>query len=361
MQVERLIVGLGERSYPIVIGQGTLDSLGEELKRVSFPRQVAVVSNQTVAPLYLERVQKLLGAAGFQVLSINLPDGEEYKTLAVFETVMTQLIEGGADRSSGIIALGGGVIGDLAGFAAATYLRGVPLVQIPTTLLSQVDSSVGGKTGVNHALGKNLIGAFYQPRLVLIDVSVLETLAMRDLKAGLAEVVKYGVIHDAGFLDWLSKSSSALLRRDPNALILAVKRSCQIKANIVENDETESSLRAVLNFGHTFGHAIEHLAGYGRYRHGEAVAIGMLVAARVSFGLGFCSAQDVDYLRSLLQALDLPVEIPDFSLQDYLSAMRRDKKVLQGRLRMVLNRGLGQCLIQEIADPEAVFSSLLDH
>jgi len=356
---DRLNVGLADRSYQIVIGHDCLVTLAAELDRIAFPRKLAVVTNSTVGPLYLDKVVDLLSGAGYSVASVTIPDGEEFKTLSVMESVITELIEAGCDRSSGLIALGGGVVGDLAGYAAASYLRGIPFVQIPTTLLAQVDSSVGGKTGVNHKLGKNLIGAFYQPRLVLIDVAVLMTLDDRDLRAGLAEVVKYGVIHDETFLDWLASSVTELLHRDAAVLIRAIKKSCQIKANIVENDEKESSLRAILNYGHTFGHAIEQLAGYGRFRHGEAVSVGMLVAAEIARQKGFCSQDDVQRLRSLLLSFQLPVEIPEFPLQDYLAAMGRDKKVQQGRLRMVLNRGLGQCMIEEIDDPEALFASLL--
>jgi len=358
-ELEKIQVGLGERSYSILIGCRVLPALVAELNRIGFPRRIALVTNTTVADLYADQVVQILGSAGFASELITIPDGEEFKTLSVMEDVLGQLIAKGFDRSSGIIALGGGVVGDLAGFAAAVYLRGVPFVQVPTTLLAQVDSSVGGKTAVNHALGKNLIGAFYQPQLVLIDVDFLKTLPDRELVAGLAEVVKYGVIRDQVFFTWLEKNYSALLGKEPRALIEAIKKSCQIKANIVENDEKESGLRAILNFGHTFGHAVEQLAGYGIFRHGEAVALGMLVAARLAQSRDLCSAEDVRRIFDLLTAFGLPTRLPDFSLVDYLAAMGRDKKVQGGTLRMVLNRGIGACLVQPIADPEASFAPLL--
>jgi len=257
-----------------------------------------------------------------------------------------------------LLALGGGVVGDLAGFVAATFLRGIPFVQIPTTLLAQVDSSVGGKTGVNHPLGKNLIGAFYQPRLVLIDVTTLATLSSRDYHAGFAEVVKYGVIRDQTFFSELVENAGKLCEHDPAALVTAIKKSCQIKADIVERDEREDGLRAILNYGHTFGHAIENLAGYGEYRHGEAVAIGMVVAAQISATLGLCTPREVEVIRQLLLDFKLPVIVPEYSAEKLLEAIGRDKKVHSGLLRMVLNRGIGDFEIRSIADPGALFSGL---
>jgi len=357
--MEILNVGLGDRSYPIWIGEGTLNNLPDMLDQVKFPRKVAVVSNPTVAALYADPVGALLGKAGCTVARVDIPDGESFKNLEVFGQVITTLIEEGFDRQCGLIALGGGVVGDLTGFVAASYLRGVPFIQIPTTLLSQVDSSVGGKTAVNHPLGKNLIGAFYQPKGVLIDVNTLQTLDKREFASGMAEVVKYGVIRDRQFFDWLISAGDALRKLDSAPLIHAVKKSCQIKANIVENDEKESHLRAILNFGHTFGHAIENLSGYGEVKHGEAVAIGMMVAARIAEKRSLCVASDVKALGDLLETFGLPVSVPDFSLEDYLAAMSRDKKVAAGKLRLVLNLGIGDCRLVDEPDPRGTFGDVL--
>ncbi len=356
---EELWVGLGARSYPIWIGAGILGRLAEALSKAEFPKRIAVVSNLTVASLYSELLLSQLRVAGYQVELIQLPDGEQFKTLETLNLLFEALIRGNYDRHSGLIALGGGVIGDMVGFAAATYLRGVPFVQVPTTLLAQVDSSVGGKTAVNHPLGKNLIGAFYQPRHVHIDVDTLTSLPPRELSAGLAEVVKYGVICDREFFGWLRQNGQALLSLDPSVLAVAVKRSCQIKANVVESDEKESSLRAILNYGHTFGHAVETLSGYGQCRHGEAVAIGMVVAAELSRRLGRCEAADVAAIKSLLVSFKLPVYPPSFSLDAYLEAMGRDKKVKDGRLRFILNLGIGDCEFSDITDPEPLFAAIL--
>ncbi len=354
-----LLIDLGDRSYPIRIGANTLSDLGSELLDIHFPKQVAVISNEKVANLYGKIVSDSLSSAGFSVLNINLPDGEEYKNLQTLETIYDALIAAHFDRGSGLIALGGGVIGDMVGFAAATFLRGIPFVQVPTTLLAQVDSSVGGKTAVNHPLGKNLIGAFYQPELVLIDVATLKTLEPREVSAGLAEVVKYGVIRDQEFFSWLEKNVPALLNLDEAKLIHAIKRSCEIKADIVEVDEKEGSIRAILNFGHTFGHAIEALAGYGEWKHGEAVAVGMIVASKIAQQKGLCDAEDLARLESLLRAMKLPVNPPQFPLEDYILAMQRDKKVKQGTLTLVLNQGIGQVVLQKIPDIESVFSATL--
>jgi 3-dehydroquinate synthase len=358
--LEKIVVGLEERSYPIWIGEGILDDLGSALEACSFPRKIAVVTNPTVGELYAERVLDSLAGEGFEPTLITIPDGEQFKSLTTLETIYDALIRKGFDRFTGLLALGGGVIGDITGFAAATFLRGVPFVQVPTTLLAQVDSSVGGKTGVNHPLGKNLIGAFYQPRHVHIDVSTLATLPEREFAAGMAEVIKYGIIRDRAFFDWLKITGQDLARLVPSALIHAVKRSCQIKANVVEIDEREGSLRAILNFGHTFGHAVETLAGYGEFRHGEAVAIGMIVAATVSHQLRLCSQENIDEIRNLLAVFNLPVLPPPFPLQDYLTAMGRDKKVKGGVLRLVLNQGIGDCLIQKVENAEGVFSDALN-
>lgn len=357
--LERLVVGLDDRAYPIWIGHGILDRLGEALQAVTFPKKVAIVTNSAIADHYGDLVQQALVETGFAVTTIILPDGEEHKNFITLQKIFDQLIEQGFDRSSGLLALGGGVIGDMVGFAAAIFLRGIAFAQVPTTLLSQVDSSVGGKTAVNHPLGKNLIGAFYQPRHVHIDVATLATLPSREFAAGMAEVVKYGIICDKDFFNVLSEQREALCQQDPEALIRVVKKSCQIKANVVEIDEKESSFRAILNFGHTFGHAVEALAGYGAYRHGEAVAIGMVVAAEISSRLDLCSPQDVTAIKELLISFGLPVDPPAYSVADYIQAMQRDKKVSEGVLRLVLNRGIGDCLIQEVPGLDALLTDTL--
>lgn len=359
MELIKLGVGLGERSYPIWIGGGILARLPEALQAVNFPNKVAVVTNPLVKLLYGQQVTDALEAAGYDHHLIVLPDGEEHKNWTVLQTIFDELIAQRFDRHSGLVALGGGVTGDMAGFAAATFLRGIPYVQVPTTLLSQVDSSVGGKTAINHPQGKNLIGAFYQPRHVHIDVDTLQSLDSREFAAGMAEVIKYGIIRDKCFFEWLVENRGALQKRDTRALIGAVKKACQIKANIVEIDEKESGLRAVLNLGHTFGHAVENLSGYRTFRHGEAVAIGMFVIAHISHQLGLCSADDVEAIRQLLQAFELPVLPPEYPLDAYLDAMQRDKKVQKGKLRLVLNKGIGDCLVREVAEPAALFAAAL--
>jgi len=351
-------VALGERSYPIEIGVGNFNGIASALDAVQFPRRVGVVTNPTVGDLYGEVLVTALSAGGRQVSVVQVPDGEQYKTLSTLESLYDTLIEWRFDRHCGLVALGGGVIGDLTGFAAATYLRGVPFVQVPTTLLAQVDSSVGGKTGVNHPQGKNLIGAFYQPRHVHIDVATLRTLPAREYAAGLAEVVKYGVIRDAGFFAWMESNRQALTERRAEVLQHAVMVSCQIKANVVESDENEQGLRAILNYGHTFGHAVETLSGYGVIRHGEAVAIGMVMAARTSQRLGLCSAAEVARLIDLLQGLALPVTPPDFAPEEYLAVMRHDKKVREGALRLVLNHGIGHADLHQVEDPDQLLTPL---
>lgn len=357
--IEKITVPLGNRSYPILIGADILDTIGQRLLEVDFPRRVAVVSNPLVGGIYGDIVEQSLAAAGIEFLSIRVPDGEEYKTLKTLEIIYDNLIENNFDRGTGLIALGGGVIGDMVGFAAATFLRGVPFVQVPTTLLAQVDSSVGGKTAVNHSLGKNLIGAFYQPSMVLVDVNTLTTLDPREVAAGMAEVVKYGVIKDADFFCWLEKEYKALQSCQTDALVKAVKRSCQIKADIVEVDEKEGSIRAYLNYGHTFGHAIEALSGYGQWKHGEAVAIGMVVAAKISEKRGLCQQEDVQRITHLLQFLNLPVVPPDYSLDEYVTAMQRDKKVKKGTLTLVLNEGIGDVQMTQVSDIKDIFAEIL--
>lgn len=357
--MEQVTVGLGARSYPIWIGHELLPQLPAALDAVNFPRRIGIVTNTTVGALCGDAVFAVLRAGERQVSVMQLPDGEQYKTLATLESIYDTLIEWRFDRYCGLLALGGGVIGDLTGFAAATYLRGIPFVQLPTTLLAQVDSSVGGKTGVNHPQGKNLIGAFYQPRHVHIDVALLATLPAREYAAGLAEVVKYGIIRDAAFFAWLEKERGALANRSTAALETAVMRSCQIKADVVESDENEQGLRAILNYGHTFGHAVETLAGYGMVRHGEAVAIGMVLAARTAARLGLGSQNDVARISALLKAFDLPVDPPAFPAEDYLAVMRHDKKAREGGVRLVLNQGIGLATLLEVDAPLELLQELL--
>jgi 3-dehydroquinate synthase len=333
-----ITVELGERSYPIVIGSGLLGG-GFDLAAYIAGPDCLVVTNETVEPLYLEALAANLD--GKQMRAISLPDGEAYKTLETVEDILDTLIEGGANRDTTVIALGGGVVGDIAGFAAACYMRGVDFIQVPTTLLAQVDSSVGGKTGVNHASGKNLIGAFHQPRAVLIDTDTLTTLPDRELKAGLAEVIKYGAIVDADFFAWLEANVEALLARDAQALAAAIRRSCELKAEIVAEDERESGRRAILNFGHTFGHAIERCQGYGEWLHGEAVAAGMVMAAQLSAG----DRTLAERIGNLLERAGLPTRPPAVAAHDLLTAMGMDKKVQQKRLRFVLLRGLGEAFV----------------
>ena len=330
MAVSRTLkVDLGERSYPLVIGR---ELLGGAYELTSHVRGDAcfVVSNETVAPLYLDTLTGSLGAKTID--SVILPDGEAHKTLATLSQVLDALVSAKASRDTTLIALGGGVVGDIAGFAASCYMRGVGFIQVPTTLLAQVDSSVGGKTGVNHAEGKNLIGAFYQPQCVLIDTATLDTLPDRELSAGLAEVIKYGAIADVDFLDWLDANMDRLLDRDSEALAHAISRSCELKAEIVAEDEREAGRRAILNFGHTFGHAIERCQGYGDWLHGEAVAAGMLMAAELS-GL---EAADVARLRELVRRARLPVTPPVIGADAMLGAMGLDKKAVGSQLRFVL-------------------------
>ncbi|MBF0143095.1 MAG: 3-dehydroquinate synthase [Magnetococcales bacterium] len=335
---------LGERSYDILIGDGLLETVGERLAPLLRGRQAAVVTNTTVAPLYLERVTRSLAAAGFTVLPIVLADGEETKDWRHWQQVIDRLLEARCERTTALIALGGGVVGDLTGFVAATFLRGVPFVQLPTTLLSQVDASVGGKTGINHPLGKNLIGAFYQPRLVMIDLATLESLPRRELVAGMAEVIKYGIIRDAGFFQLLEERIDQLLNLERTTLGEVIHRCTAIKAEVVAADERESGARALLNLGHTFGHAIESLSGYGRWLHGEAVAAGTVVAADLSQRLGLCGEGDVARIRDLLRRTGLPVTIPAFPTPAYLESMSRDKKVEAGRIRFILVEAIGRAI-----------------
>ncbi len=334
MTTRTINVELGERSYPIVIGSGLLGG-NFDLNEYLAGGDCLIVSNETVAPIYLDKLKANLAHSAAR--TIELPDGEEHKTVETASLVLDALVASGANRDTTVIALGGGVVGDIAGFAAACYLRGVAFIQVPTTLLAQVDSSVGGKTGVNHPQGKNLIGAFHQPQIVLIDTSTLSTLPPRELRAGLAEVIKYGAIADAGFFAWLEENIAALLELEPAAVAYAVQRSCELKADIVAEDEREAGRRALLNFGHTFGHAIEHCLGYGEWLHGEAVAAGMAMAAELS---GIDSGE-LDRLQNLLAATGLPANPPNVGGQAMLDAMGMDKKVLKKQLRFVLLSELG--------------------
>ncbi len=335
-----LNVDLGERSYPITIGAAVLADPALLNQHIA-GRKVAIVTNTTVAPLYLEQVAAPLRAAGRDVLEIVLPDGEEHKTWVSLMQVFDALLAHKCDRKTTLVALGGGVIGDLTGFAAASYMRGVPFVQIPTTLLSQVDSSVGGKTGINHPLGKNMIGAFYQPRAVLADTGTLDTLPGRELSAGLAEVIKHGAIIDAPFFDWIEQNIVKLMARDVAALTHAIARSCEIKADVVRQDEREGGLRAILNFGHTFGHAIEAGLGYGEWLHGEAVGCGMVMAADLSQRLGYIDAAAVARIRNLVAAAGLPVRAPDLGTARWLELMEVDKKNEGGAIKFILLKPLG--------------------
>ena len=340
-----LRVDLGERSYPIMIGQSLLANSKLIAEAVTGER-AAIVTNTVVGPLYLDVVSQSLRAAGKRVTEIVLPDGEEEKTWENLQRIYDGLLREQCDRKTTVIALGGGVVGDMAGFAAATYMRGVPFVQVPTTLLAQVDSSVGGKTGINHPLGKNMIGAFYQPVAVIADTTALDTLAKREVQAGLAEVIKYGLIRDLPFFDWLERNIDALLRRDAAALAYAVQRSCENKAEVVAADEREEhGERALLNLGHTFGHAIEAGLGYGVWLHGEAVAAGMVIASRVSQAMGMLNEADVARIVTLLQRAGLPVIAPDLGLERYIDLMGLDKKVAGGTIRFILLRAIGSAFL----------------
>lgn len=329
------------RSYSIHIGQGLLSRMDLLLPHLP-GKKAAIVTNTTIAPLYLEKLRNALAEHHVETFAIILPDGEQYKNWETLNLIFDALLEHRCERRTPLIALGGGVIGDLTGFAAATYLRGVPFIQIPTTLLAQVDSSVGGKTGINHPLGKNMIGAFYQPQLVLTDSATLNTLPDRELRAGIAEVIKYGLIHDADFFDWLEHHMQRLLAREPEAMNYAIRHSCEIKAEIVSLDERESGLRALLNLGHTFGHAIENAMGYGAWLHGEAVAAGTLMAADLSWRLQRITAQEVNRIRCLFEHTGLPVKGPRITPERYLESMQLDKKVKEGTIRFILLDGIGK-------------------
>ena len=346
-----ITVDLGARSYPIVIGSGLLDG-GFDLSTYVVGGDCLIVSSETIAPLYLDALKANLG--GKSITSINLADGEAHKTVATMESVLDKLVENSANRDTTLIALGGGVVGDITGFAAACYMRGVAFIQVPTSLLAQVDSSVGGKTGVNHSQGKNLIGAFHQPQIVLVDTDTLATLPDRELKAGLAEVIKYGAIADVEFFAWLETNADALLARDAEALGYAVRRSCELKAEVVAEDEREAGRRAILNFGHTFGHAIEHCQGYGEWLHGEAVAAGMVMAAMLSD----IDRDDVARLIDLIRKVGLPAKPPAIGVDAMRKAMSMDKKVLGKQLRFVLLEKLGAAYLSSDVDADRLSLTL---
>ena len=355
--IQTLTVQLAERSYPIHIGVGVLnraDLLLPHLKQ----KKVVIVSNTTVAPLYLDRLRSTLEKAGISVLPVILPDGERYKTWETLNLIFDSLLGAHCERSTTLIALGGGVIGDMGGFAAACYQRGMPFIQVPTTLLSLVDSSVGGKTAINHPLGKNMIGAFYQPKLVLADIATLDTLPDRELRAGLAEVIKYGLIRDHEFFVWLEANMESLLAREREALAYAVYRSCENKAEVVAADERESGERALLNIGHTFGHAIETGLGYGEWLHGEAIAAGTLIAAELSKRLGWIDGASVARIESLFLRAGLPVYGAPLGATRYLELMRHDKKVQDGKLRLVLLSDIGKGVIFDAADEEMIMAAI---
>ncbi len=357
--MKSLLVKLGERSYPIYIGSGLLHQDELWLKHIR-SKQVVIVTNETIAPLYLESVTDKL--SGLQVETVILPDGEQFKTLEIMNRIFDVMLENRFSRNATLIALGGGVIGDIGGFAAACYQRGVPFIQIPTTLLAQVDSSVGGKTGVNHALGKNMIGAFYQPQCVLADTDVLETLEDRQLSAGIAEVIKYGLIRDKAFFGWLENNLDALLERDKQALSYAIERSCVNKAEVVAEDEKESGIRAILNLGHTFGHAIETGSGYGVYLHGEAVSIGTCQAADLSRRMGLIDDEAVDKIISIFQKARLPVLPPrELDSNRFIQLMSVDKKNVDGKIRLILLESIGSATLPTDVDQQLLEATLNEY
>ncbi|APV49125.1 3-dehydroquinate synthase [Betaproteobacteria bacterium GR16-43] len=357
MTGEPLRVELGERSYPIHIGAGLLSEPALFAPHLRGGRAV-IVTNEVVGPLYAATLERTLAAAGAKSFTLAIPDGEAHKDWKSLDGIFQGLLAGGADRGTVLVALGGGVVGDVAGFAAATYQRGVPFIQVPTTLLAQVDSSVGGKTAINHALGKNMVGAFHQPLAVVTDTATLATLPPRELSAGLAEVVKHAFIADAGFLEWMEGNAKRLVARDAGALAYAIRRSCEIKAAVVAADERETGVRALLNFGHTFGHAIEAAMGYGRWLHGEAVGAGMVIAARLSAAQGRIPAADADRVKRLVGALGLPEAPPAIALEDWMTHMTRDKKNEGGRVTLILLDALGKAAVSRDT-PRAAIEAVL--
>ena len=345
--MNKIRVELGERSYTIATGSGILKDIGKSLERFDFSKKAAIVSNPTVYDLYGKTLASSLSDSGFEIIEIILPDGEEYKNLSSVEKIYEQLLKTRFDRRSVMIALGGGVIGDITGYAASTYMRGIDFIQVPTTLLAQVDSSVGGKTGVNHTLGKNMIGTFWQPRLVWVDISTLHTLSHRNFLAGIAEIIKYGIIWDSAFFNFLEKKRETLLSLNPDDIIHIIRRSCEIKADVVSRDERETGLRAILNFGHTIGHAIETATGYTTFLHGEAIAIGMYVEAIIAHEVGLIGSNEVSRIQHLLKKFGLPTVIPaGIDLASLFGAMQLDKKAVSGDVKFILPEQIGRVRIQ---------------
>lgn len=353
-----ITVALGERSYPIEIGIGTLDRLRDAIKSLGVGGKAAIITDSNVGPLYAERAAVLIEGSGLECTVCTLPAGEEHKRLAQVEALCGEMLEGGLDRSSVVIALGGGVVGDVAGFTAAVFMRGIPYVQIPTTIVAQVDSSVGGKTAVNHPLSKNSIGAFHQPAAVIVDMSLLETLPERELRAGLAEAIKHGIIADAELFTYMETHARAILAKDLAALEKPIVRSCEIKAAIVAADEREQGARANLNYGHTFGHAIETVTDYRGYLHGEAIALGMVCAARLSRTLGLVDEAFEERQRSCLAAYGLPVSWPDIPIDETIHAMKRDKKIRAGTMKFILADRFGHVVQQTDVPDDAVREAL---
>ena len=352
-----LNVALDNRSYPITIGENLLSQF-EHFKLHSGQR-VLVVTNDTIAPIYLQHLLDMLEAHGVKTDSVIVPDGEQYKTMETWNQILTALLANNHTRSSILVALGGGVIGDVAGFAASAYQRGIKFIQVPTTLLSQVDSSVGGKTAINHPLGKNMIGAFYQPQSVVIDINCLKTLPQRELSAGLAEVIKYGIIMDSAFFNWLETHIDDLLNLDVDALSYCIYRCCELKAQVVAADETEQDMRAILNLGHTYGHAIEAELGYGNWLHGEAVSVGMLMASQTAKLLGLLADKDIERIKNLLIKAKLPVKRPEqMTIESYIPHMLRDKKVISGKLRLVIPTKIGQVEVMDGIEKSVVLESI---
>ena len=349
-------INLEKRGYPIYVGEGLIEDYDLFKKHIS-NKKVAIITNDKVAPLYLQKVTNIL-SNDKDIIPIILPDGEAFKNLETLNLIYDALLKNKANRQVTLIALGGGVIGDITGFAAATFMRGVDFIQLPTTLLSQVDSSVGGKTGINHQLGKNMIGAFYQPKCVIADIRLLETLPDKELSAGLAEVIKYGLIRDFSFFEWLENNIEGIMKRDSQLLIQSVIRSCQNKADIVEADEFESGIRAILNLGHTFGHAIETDTGYGTWLHGEAIATGMVMAADLSLQMGWLTPKENDRIKSLIINTNLPINPPEISKQKFLELMQLDKKTKEDQINLVLQQGIGKAVLTNQYDNEKFHNTL---
>ena len=350
-------VKLEKRGYPIYVGKGLLENYDLFKKHIP-SKKVAIVTNDKVGSLYLQKISNTLSVEK-EIIPIILPDGEAFKNSESLNLIYDELLAKKANRQITLIALGGGVIGDITGYAAATFMRGVDFIQVPTTLLSQVDSSVGGKTGINHPLGKNMIGAFYQPKCVIADINVLDTLLDKDLSAGLAEVIKYGLIRDSAFFSWLESNIKGIIERDHQLLIETVVRSCQNKADIVESDEFESGIRAILNLGHTFGHAIENASGYGKWLHGEAVATGIIMAAYLSEQMGWLTKKENHRIKSLILDANLPINPPEISKQKFLDLMQLDKKTKDDQINLVLQQGIGKAILTSDYDTEKLHNTLL--